>query len=84
MFGFTNLIVHQNDGNDVTDFGFCQVGTHNDKVTILTPIISGVNEKDDATTPVVDDKMMKTGITFAYILCVGISPPSQSQGLTLS
>ena len=68
MFGFTNLIVHHSDGDDVADFGLCQLGTHTDEVTMLNPIMSGVYEKNDATMAVVADTMMKMGMTFEDIV----------------
>ena len=62
MFGFTNLSVHHSNGDDIADFSFCQVGTHTDKVTMLKPTTSGVDEKYDTTTPVVADNKTNTGI----------------------
>ena len=76
MFGFTNLSVHHSNGDDVTDFGFCQVGTHTDEVPMLDPTTSGVDEKDDATTSVVADNSMKTGMVFLDIVHGNQSPKS--------
>ena len=74
MLGFTNLSVHHSDGDDVTYFGFCQVGTYTDEVPVLNSTTSVVDEKDDATTSVVSDNSMKTGMTFAYIVYRNQSP----------
>ena len=68
MFGFKNLIVHHSDGDDVADFGLCQVETHTDEVTMLNPIMSGVDDNNDSTTAVVADTMMKMGMTFEDIV----------------
>ena len=43
MFGFKNLRVHHRDGDDVADFGFCQVGNHTDKVPMINLTTSGVD-----------------------------------------
>ena len=60
IIGFTNIIVHHIDVDDVVDVGFCQVGTDTDVFTM--------DEKDDATTSVVDDNRMKTGMIFLDIV----------------
>ena len=76
MFGFKNLRVHHSDGDDVADFGFCQVGNHTDKVPMINPTTSGVDQKYDTTTSMVADNKMKTGMKFAYILRGNKSPKS--------
>ena len=76
IFEFTNLSMHRRDGDDVSDFGFCQVGTHTDKVPIRKPTTSGVDEKNDATMSVVDDNRMNTVMTFADIVHGNQSPKS--------
>ena len=74
IFGFKNLNVHHRDGDDVADFGFCQVGTHTDKVPMINPETSGVDDKYDATMTVISDNRMNTGMTFVDIFC-GNQPP---------
>ena len=76
MFGFTKLSVHHSDGYNVADFGFCQVGNHTDNVPILNTTTSGVDEKDDATTSMVVDNMMNTGMEFVDIVRGNRSPKS--------
>ena len=76
MFRFTNLSVHHHNGDEVVDFGFCQVVTGTDKVAMLNPTTLGVHEKDDATTSVVPDNRMKTGIKFVDIVRGNQSPKS--------
>ena len=76
MFRFTNLSVHHHNGDDVANFGFCQVVTGTDEVAMLNPTTLGVDEKDDATTSVVLDNRMKTGIKFVDIVCGNQSPKS--------
>ena len=83
MLGFTNLSVHHCDGYDVKTFGFCQVETNIEAVTVPNPTKSGVDETDYAITPVDDDTKMRMGTTFSYIVH-GNSPPNQPQELTLS
>ena len=76
MFGFTNLSVHHSNGDDVVYFGFCQLRTHADRVPMLNPTTSVVDNKDNATMSMVSDNRVKTGITFAYIVCGNQSPKS--------
>ena len=68
MFGFTNLSMHHSNGDDVANFGFCQVGTHTNEVPMLNPTTPGLDYKDEATTSAVADNSMKTGLTFANIV----------------
>ena len=68
MFGFTNLSVHHSNADDAADFGFFQVGTHTDEVAMLNPTTSGLYKKDDATTDMVSDNMIKTGMKFSDIV----------------
>ena len=65
---FTNLNVQHNNGEDVTGFGLCQLGTHTDKVYMLNPTKLGTEEKDDASRSVVDDNKMKTRMKFSDIV----------------
>ena len=76
MFGFKNLSVHHINGDNITDFGFYQVGTHTYEVPMLNPTTSGVDEKDQSTTSVVADNRMKTFMTFADIFSGNQSPKS--------
>ena len=74
--GFTNFSVHRSYVDDVADFCFCQAGTHTEKFPILNPTTSVVDEKDETTTSVVAENRMKTGMTFADIVCGDQSPKS--------
>ena len=76
MFGFKKLSVHNRDGDDVADFGFCQVGAHTDKVPMRNPKKSGVDEKYYTITSVVADKRIKTGMKFTDIVRGNQSPKS--------
>ena len=68
--------MYHSDGDDVADFGLCQVGTHTYEVPMLNPTTSGVDEKDQSTTSVVADNRMKTFMTFADIFSGNQSPKS--------
>ena len=76
MFGFTNLSLHHRYGYDVTDFGFCQVGTKTEAVPVPNSTTSAVDEMDDAITSMVDDTKMKTGMNFSDIVRGNQSPKS--------
>ena len=79
MLGFTNLSVHHCDGYDVKTFGFCQVETNIEAVTVPNPTKSGVDETDYTITPMDDDTKMKMGTTFAYIVHGKQSPKSAAR-----
>ena len=68
--------MHHRDGDNVTDFGFYQLGTHTDKVPILNHTTSGEDEKDYATTSVVADNRTKKVMTFADIVRDNQNPKS--------
>ena len=68
--------MHHSDGDNVVDFCFCQVGTHTDEVPMLDPTTSGVDKNNDATTSVVADNSMKTGMVFLDIVHGNQSPKS--------
>ena len=75
-FGFTNISMHHSDGDDVTDFGFFQVGTNTEAVPVPNSTTLGVDETDDTITSMVDDTKMKTGMNFADIVRGNQSPKS--------
>ena len=62
------------NGDNVTDFGFCQVGTHTAEVPMLKSTTPGGDEKDESTTSMVYDNRMKTGMMFADIVRGNQSP----------
>ena len=76
MPGFTKLSVHQSDGDDVTNFGFCQVVTNTESVTEPNYTMSGVDKTDEDITSVVTDTNMSTGVIFADIVHGHQSPKS--------
>ena len=66
--------MHHSDVDNVVDFCFYQVGTNTYKVPMLNPTTSVVDENYEATTSVVADNRMKTGMTFADIVYGNQSP----------
>ena len=72
-FGLKKLRIHHSKVDDVVDFGFYQLGTHTDKVSMINPTKSGVDDKDEVTTSVVSDNSMKTGMKFVEFIMETLS-----------
>ena len=74
IFGFTNLSVHHSDGDYVTNFGFCQVGTNTEAVPVPNYTTLGLDETDEAIMSKVADTKTKTRMEFSDIVH-GNQPP---------